>query len=410
MELYAQNSDNLHLEEVELSHEARGFAFRVGRDRSRYSSILLNIINVLMNVVFALAVTYFLQKYQNYLKELQCGKKYQLVASIYWSIVFLCFISAIVIIAGNCYLYSCLLMLDDAYIIPFPFRVVSDVTVAILAIGELVASVRTKHDTKFFIPYAIRAILWCFRCYGSEDWFNTLRHIALSVAMWIVILFLQLLVSSIIPLVVVTIINPVPSLAFVAISTTLFFCLVIFVAYIMNAVEGNYILNHSKHRFHEGQQCDSSLWERFRQEWSAAPSERLLLFVQAIGFLLISIIFVLGVLLYLVFVRAGGDTNNISGLIVSFVPSAILAAITWAAKKHLFKELEEEEEEGEEEESETVAKGSKENRIFQISSLSFRHQSATRRRKKAAIKEDHGVSSADKGVLEEEEMLRAVLL
>ena len=395
--LYAQNSDNLQLEEVEFSREARGYAFRVGRHQSRLPLILLNIINVLMNVVFALAATYFLQKYQNYLNELQDGKKYQLVASMYWSIVFLCFISAIVIIAGNCYLYSPLLVLDDDNdtFITFPFRVVSDITVAILAIGELVASLWTQHNANFFIPYAIRVILKCFHCYGSEDWLNTLRHIALSVAMWIIILFLQLLVSSIIPLVVVTIVNPVPSLAFVAILATLFFCLVIFVAYIMNAVEGNYILNHSKHKYPKWEGSDSSLRKWFKSKWSTLTSQCLLLFVQAIAFLLISIIFFLGVLLYLVFVRAGGDTNNVSGLIVSFVPSAILAGITWAAKKHLFKELEEEEEEEEdEEESKTAAKVTK--HIFQFGGLSLQHQS-TRRKKKAMIKEGHGLSSAEKG-------------
>ena len=42
--------------------------------------------------------------------------------------------------------------------------------------------------------------------------------------------------------------------------------------------------------------------------------------------------------------RAGADTNTAGGLIFSLVPSVVLGGITWAAKKHLFREFEEEEE------------------------------------------------------------------
>ena len=52
------------------------------------------------------------------------------------------------------------------------------------------------------------------------------------------------------------------------------------------------------------------------------------------------------VVIYLNFVRAGANTNTVGGLFFSLVPSVVLGGITWAAKKHLFKEFEEEEEEG----------------------------------------------------------------
>ena len=401
LQLYAQNSDNLELEDVEYSHEDRGFALREerGGNRSRLTLSLLTVVNILMNIVFALAATYFLHKYHSYLGELRYGKKYQLVASMYWSVVFVCFTSAVVIIIGNCYLYYPLYMIDDKTFIVFPFRIASDITVVVLAVAELVASLLTHHDVNFFIPYGVRIIQRCFRCWGSQNWLDTLNHITLGVGMWIIILFLQLLVSSIIPLAVVTIVNPVPSLAFVVIMISLFFCLVVFVAYILNAFEGNYIL---KHRFSqmERNKGGGTQWEKFNQEWSVEPRERVILFVQAIGFFLIFVIFFVGVILYLNFVKVGGDTNTLSGILISFVPSAILAAITWAAKKHLFKELEEEEEEAEDKEEENGDReGGKEKPIFQIGGFSFqprrrrRSTSTKTKRKKTVTGDDHAPAS-----------------
>ena len=56
LQLYAEHSDNLELQDVEYSHDERGFAFREGRsDQNRLTLPLLTTINILMNVVFALA-------------------------------------------------------------------------------------------------------------------------------------------------------------------------------------------------------------------------------------------------------------------------------------------------------------------------------------------------------------------
>ena len=50
------------------------------------------------------------------------------------------------------------------------------------------------------------------------------------------------------------------------------------------------------------------------------------------------------IIIYLNFVKAGANTNTAGGLIFSLVPSVALGGITWAAKKHLFREFEVEEE------------------------------------------------------------------
>ena len=91
----------------------------------------------------------------------------------------------------------------------------------------------------------------------------------------------------------------------------------------------------------------------------------------------------------MIFVRVGGETNTVAGVFVSFVPSAILGIITWAAKKHLFKELEEEEEEAEDKNEENRGK---EKPLFQIGGLSYhprqRRYSRTRRRRISAADSD----------------------
>ena len=399
LQLYSQNSDRLSLEEVEYSQEARGFAFLEGRARRGGVTVpMLAIIHILLNVVFALAVTYFLHKYHGYLNQVQ-GKQYQLVASMYWSVVFLCLIGAIVIIVGNSYLYYALLFIGDRAPSVFGFRIASDITVGILAVIELIASVLTPHDPNFFIPHLIRRTLCCnqcCRCCGSQTRLNFMRRAILGIAMWIIILFLQLVISSLLPIAVVVVVNPVPSLAFISIMVALFFCLVVFVAYFLNAFEGNYIARHRLPR--EERRKGSLTWDTLRRDWSLVGNwaqEKVILLAQAFVFLVIFVIVAMVVILYLNFVRAGANTNTVGGLFFSLVPSVVLGAITWAAKKHLFKELEEEIE-AEKEENEEKEEDQEDRALLQIGGLSFQpRRRRSTKRKKTTIRTPSSANMAD---------------
>ena len=337
------------MENVEYSQEERGYAFLKGKDRQKGLTVpLLAIIHILLNIVFSLAVTYLLFKYHSEHNQVK-GKQYQLVASMYWSIVFICFIGAVVIITGNAYLYYALVFIGDQSPDVFGFRIASDFTVGILAVIELISSVLTPHDPNFFIPHLIRRTLCCnqcCRCCSSQSRVNILRRLILGIAMWIIILFLQIAISSVLPIAIVVVSNPVPSLAFVSILIALFFCMVVFVAYFLNAFEGNYI---SRHRLSKKERRRSSVsLSTLMSDWSMAGGwarNKLVLIAQAFVFLVIFAVVVLVVIIYLNFVRAGANTNTVGGLFFSLVPSVVLGGITWAAKKHLFKEFEEEEEE-----------------------------------------------------------------
>ena len=108
---------------------------------------------------------------------------------------------------------------------------------------------------------------------------------------------------------------------------------------------------------------------------------KVVLLVQAFVFLVIFVVMALVIILYLNFVRAGADTNSVGGLFVSLVPSAILGGITWAAKKHLFKELEDEIE-AEEEKSDEKGSGKKlqsKGSVFEIGGISIHPKDFLRR-------------------------------
>ena len=334
---------------MEYNQEARGFAFDTINKQKGDTLPLLTIIHVLLNAVFALAATYMFSKYHKELNKVT-GKRYQMIASIYWAVVFLCFAGATVITVGNAYLYYALTFFDKESKEALGFRLTSDITVVIIAVIEFIVSILTPHEHSFFIPHLIRRTLTCnqcFSCCGSQGGRHLLRKAILSVAMWIIILFFQLIISSLLPLAVVVIRNPVPSLAFLSIMASLFFCLIVFLAYFLNAFEGNYIMTHKLTK-QERRRSSLSL-ELLKNNPNMAGDwarDKLILVAQAFIFLVTFCIVSIAIIIYLNFVRAGADVNSVTGLIFSIAPSIVLGGIALAAKKHLFREFEEEQEEG----------------------------------------------------------------
>ena len=320
------------------------------------------------------------------------GKRYQVVASMYWAVVFMCFLGCVVIIAGNGYLYYALVFIDKEANEVFGFRITNDITVATLAIIEFIASISTHHDPSFFIPHLIRRILCCNQCCyccGSQSRRHILRKVILSIAMWIMLLCIQLAASSLLPIVIIIMINPVPSLAFLSIMVSLFFCLVVFIAYFLNAFEGNYI---SRHRFSEEDRRKSIISLGTLREASGWARNKVVLIAQAFVFLVIFVTIALVIIIYLSFVRAGADTNTAGGLFFSLIPSVALGGLTWVAKRHLFKELEEEEKKetakGNASEDEEVRES-----LVQIGNISFGPKAWRRSRKKSLKRKDINTST-----------------
>ena len=316
---------------MEYKQEDRGFAWYERSDRERRVFPMLIIIHVLFNTAFMLAATFFAFKYHTTLYEVQ-GKKYELIASMYWSVVFFSFIASLAIVAGNVYLYLALGIFQHQSQDAFAFRLISDITTLVLIIVGFFVSLFTPHNPDFYIPFLIRRILCCnvCSCCCPKGFQNFLRRLIHSVAMWIMLTFLQLVISSVLPLAVVCVRNPVPSLAFISLMAAMFGCLVVFGAYFINFFEGEYIATHRK----KGRRM-STLSMQIRAR------SKLALIVNAFIFLVILCITTLVIIIYLDFVRAGADANSVGGLFVSLVPTVILSGITWGAKRMLFKEFEE---------------------------------------------------------------------
>ena len=137
-----------------------------------------------------------------------------------------------------------------------------------------------------------------------------------------------------------------PSLAFLSIMIAMFFCLVVFVAYILNAFEGDYIAHH---KLSEEERRKSSLrFDTLRRSPSIVgrwACNKLVLIAQAFIFLVIFGIVSLALIIYHNFVKAGANVNSVTGLLFSLFPSVAHGGIAWAAKRHLFREFEEEEQE-----------------------------------------------------------------
>ena len=316
---------------MEYKQEDRGFAWYERSDRERRIFPMLIIIHVLFNAVFMLAATFFAFKYHTTLYEIQ-GKKYEVIASMYWSVVFFSFVASLAIIAGNVYLYIAFRIFQHQSQDAFAFRLISDITTLVLIIIGFFVSLFTPHNPDFYIPFLIRRILCCnvCSCCCPKVFQNFLRPLIHSIAMWIMLTFLQLVISSVFPLAVVCVRNPVPSLAFISLMAAMFCCLVVFGAYFINFFEGEYIATHRKK---DRQRSTPSMQIRARS--------KLALIVNAFIFLVILCITTLVIVIYLDFVRAGADANSVGGLFVSLVPTVILGGITWGAKRGLFKEFEE---------------------------------------------------------------------
>ena len=343
IQVYARYSEDV--QNVEYEQEDRGFAWYERSVRQRRIFPMLIAIHVLFNAIFMLAATFLAFKYHTTLYEVQ-GKKYQVIASMYWSVVFMSFIASLAIIGGNVYLYIAFRIFQDQSQDAFAFRLISDITALVLIIIGLLVSFFTPHNPDFYIPFLMRRILCCnfCSCCSSNVFQNFLRRIIHSIAMWIILIFLQLVISSVLPLAIVCVRNPVPSLAFLSLMAAMFGCLVVFGAYFINVFEGDYIATHR-------------IRNRRRSSLSTKIQARskLALIANAFIFLVILCITTLVIIIYLDFVRAGADANSAGGLFFSLIPTVILSGITWAAKRSLFKEFEDDKPVGEVDEEEEVS-------------------------------------------------------
>ena len=168
----------------------------------------------------------------------------------------------------------------------------------------------------------------------------------------------------------------------------MFFCLVVFVAYFLNAFEGDHIAHHKISK--EERRKSSLRFDTLRRNPSVVGSwarNKLVLITQAFIFLVIFSIVSLAIIIYLNFVRAGANANSVTGLVFSLFPSVALGGIAWVVKRHLFREFEEEEQEASDNSEEEVKQS-----LIQIGKFSI--GSKTRRSFRKTLKKKVNTNSA----------------
>ena len=180
----------------------RGYVFEVTDDPSDSEQTLLPIltaIHILMNVAVALVIMRLVTAYYSSLSV----SKAQLnspVVSIYWSNVFIAFLADAIIILGNAGLYAGIGIIGENSSSALAFRIVNDITIASLIILELVVAIITPKNHKLFIPHVITygfCCCQCAKCCGWKPGRIFLRKVIQTVAIWALMVFLQIIASSI---------------------------------------------------------------------------------------------------------------------------------------------------------------------------------------------------------------------
>ena len=320
LQLYARSRGGIRLFDI----DDRGYPVRVG-DTAEIDDVndvleaglllpVLTGMHILMMTAIALIIMRFIITYS---KETLTKSSNSPAVSIYWSNVFMSVLAALAIILGNLSLYGIgISFIKQTSSRAFTFRVTSDITTGVLILLEVVAAILTPKCTcSVHIPVLITHLVCCNRCCNfcaKKSRAKKLSWFVQTVALWVQMVLLQLAATSIIPVVVVCLRNPTPSIAFATLMVAVYFCLVIFIAHFLQLMRG-------------GKDTETS-----RVTFS--------LLLQAFAFLVFLGIIACVVVVYLRFVQAGSGTSSVTGLILSLIPTIGISAVSWFAKKQLLSE------------------------------------------------------------------------
>ena len=247
------------------------------------------------------------------------GKHNSSSVSIFWASVFFAFILDVLFVGLDLYLIVSVYVGVSAaigmnsvsdQIEPFldhtlVFGMLGTVVTFILIIVQSIIAVTTPKNTKLYIPGLLELFCCFFRCQckkiDGEFWNKVLQ----TFAVWSLMVFLQLVAGSVIPYLVLAIVDPIPSVTFLALGVSTLFCLIVFLASLI--------------------QIGSTLKE--------SPTRvKLIAVVQGLVFLVFLGFVVITVIIYQGVIQSGTNTGVVSGIILSLVPSAIIGFLGIAVK------------------------------------------------------------------------------
>lgn len=321
LELYATERGSV----TSFDEDSRGRTLLEGDDSELDTDELVTLFligHVFLNCAIALLAMKLLKDYLSSLSSRRKTGSMQvksIAVTFYWANVFIGTVCVLGILAGDLAVYSGVREIGNLSARALSFKVVSDITAAGIVLFQLFYALGIPKDEKLYIPRIISDGLGCWQCCyccGNEKGLKILRKFIHGIALWILMVFIQFMAKAITPVLVVILRNPIPSIAFLALLIATYFCLIVFVAHLINVA---------------GQPSKSFQHLKIVVTLVA----QIFIFVTLLG------LFALLVVVYLSFVRAGSDISSATGLIFSLVPTVLLSGATWVIKKKLFEDEEE---------------------------------------------------------------------
>ena len=199
----------------------------------------------------------------------------------------------------------------------FAFGMLGTLVTLFMIILQFLVAAGIPKNTELYIPGVLKLLCCFFHCRcpckraNGEFWNKVLQ----TFAIWFIMVFLQLVAGSVIPYLVLAIVNPVPAVTFLALGASTLFCLTIFVASVV----------------HVGVQLKKS-----------TCYEKLVALVQGLVFVVFLGLVAVTVIIYQGVVQSGTNTGVISGIVLSLVPSGVIAVLGFAVKSKLLSDGEEE--------------------------------------------------------------------
>ena len=228
----------------------------------------------------------------------------------------------------------------------FAFGMLGTLVTFILVCLQFFVAAGIPKNTELYIPGLLRLLCCFFPCQckklGGDFW----RKVVQTLAVWFLMVFLQLVAGSVIPYLVLAIVNPVPSVTFLALGTSTLFCLIIFVASLIHV---------------SIQLKKSSCYHKI-----VAVAQGLV-FIVFLGLVALTVIIYQGV------IQSGTSTGFISGIALSLIPSGIIAVLGVAVKFKLLSDTDEEDD----------PKEHQNQSFFNLASGLIRHQLTTKQTRQA---------------------------
>ena len=300
-------------------------------DESSVFVIYLTTLQVLLQVAIGLTIMKLIPTYYKSISKGRGGKQAEVNSSsvsIYWSSVFFAILLDVSFACLDLYLIVSVYQGVDNAIAAitsnrrsalqtvFAFGMLGMLVTLFMIILQFLVAAGIPKNTKLYIPGVLKLLCCFFHCHCPCKWANGefWNKVLQTFAIWFIMVFLQLVAGSVIPYLVLAIVNPVPAVTFLALGASTVFCLIIFIA---------------------------SLFQLGGQLKKSTCYQKIVALVQGIVFIVFLGLVAITVIIYQSVIQSGTDTGVIAGIALSLVPSGIIAVLGLAVKSKLLSEVDE---------------------------------------------------------------------